>query len=128
MIYYTIKQIHVIAVVISVLGFMLRGWWMMSANSLLEHRLTRVLPHVVDTILLVSAIVLAVMISQYPFVATWVTAKVIGLLVYIGLGMVALRRGPTLPVRVSAWVAALAVYGWIISVATSKQAWGFLAT
>lgn len=128
MIYYTIKQIHVIAVVISVLGFVLRGWWMMSANSLLEHRLTRVLPHVVDTILLVSAIVLAVMISQYPFVATWVTAKVVGLLVYIGLGMVALRRGPTLPVRVSAWVAALVVYGWIISVATSKQAWGFLAT
>lgn len=128
MIYYTVKQIHVIAVVISVLGFVLRGWWMMSANSLLEHRLTRVLPHVVDTILLVSAIVLAVMISQYPFVATWVTAKVIGLLVYIGLGMVALRRGPTLPVRVSAWVAALVVYGWIISVATSKQAWGFLAT
>lgn len=128
MIYYTIKQIHVIAVIVSVLGFMLRGWWMIAANPLFGHRLTRVVPHVVDTVLLLSAITLAMMIAQHPFVADWVTAKVLGLLVYIGLGMLALRRGPTLPVRVSAWVAALVVYGWIVSVATSKQPWGFLAT
>ena len=127
MIYYTIKQIHVVAVVISVLGFMLRGWWMMSSSPLLQHRLTRVLPHVVDTVLLLSALVLAAMISQYPFVAPWVTAKVLGLLLYIGLGMVALRRGPTLAIRVSAWAAALVVYAWIASVATSKQTWGFIA-
>ncbi len=127
MIYYTIKQIHVAAVVISVLGFMLRGGWMVSSSPLLQHRLTRVLPHVVDTVLLVSALVLAAMISQYPFVAPWVTAKVLGLLLYIGLGMVALRRGPTLAIRVSAWVAALVVYAWIASVATSKQTWGFIA-
>lgn len=127
MIYYTIKQIHVIAVVVSVLGFMLRGGWMMCSSPLLQHRLTRVLPHVVDTVLLVSALVLAAMISQYPFVAPWVTAKVLGLLLYIGLGMVALRRGPTRAIRVSAWVAALVVYAWIASVATSKQTWGFIA-
>jgi uncharacterized membrane protein SirB2 len=128
MIYYTIKHIHVIAVIVSALGFVLRGWWMIATDPLLGHRLTRVVPHVVDTVLLLSAVALAIMIAQYPFVAGWVTAKVLGLLVYIGLGMLALRRGPTLPVRVSAWVAALVVYGWIVSVATSKQPWGFLAT
>lgn len=127
MIYYTIKQIHVIAVVVSVFGFMLRGWWMIAANPLLGHRLTRVVPHVVDTVLLLSAITLAMMIAQYPFVADWVTAKVLGLLVYIGLGMLALRRGPNRSVRVSAWLAALVVYAWIASVAIDKQPWGFLA-
>jgi threonine/homoserine/homoserine lactone efflux protein len=53
----------------------------------------RVVPHVNDTLLLVAAIGLSIVLQQYPFVHAWVTAKVLGLLAYIGLGMFALRRG-----------------------------------
>jgi len=66
---------------------MLRGTWMLTGNALLQHRLTRLLPHLVDSTLLLSAITLAVMIGQYPFSAGWVTAKVIGLLAYILLAL-----------------------------------------
>lgn len=125
--YFAIKHLHVTCVVLSGLGFLLRGAWMLGGSPLLRHRLTRVLPHVIDTLLLVSAIVLVVMIEQYPFVAGWVTAKVLGLLAYILLGTVALKRGRTPMVRGAAFAAAIAVFLWIVSVALTKSPLGYLA-
>ncbi len=124
--YYVIKNLHVTCVVLSATGFLLRGLWMMTGSPLLQHRLTRVLPHLVDSLLLLSAIALAVMIQQYPFSAGWVTAKVFGLLAYILLGTVALKRGRTLGMRTTAFVGALLVYAWIVSIALTKNPAGFL--
>ena len=124
--YFAIKNLHVTCVVLSATGFLLRGLWMITGSPLLQHRLTRVFPHIVDSLLLLSAIALAVMIQQYPFSAGWVTAKVFGLLAYILLGTVALKRGRTLGMRVVAFVAALLVYAWIVSVALTKNLAGFL--
>jgi len=75
----------------------------------------------VDTVLLVSAIVLAINIQQYPFIHSWVTAKVIALLLYIGLGMVALTYGKTKTIRVTAWIAALLAVTYIVLVALTKN-------
>jgi len=124
--YFALKHLHVTCVVLSILGFALRGVWMLAGSALLEHRLTRVLPHVIDSLLLLSAIAMAAMIGQYPFVAGWLTAKVLGLLAYIVLGAVALRRGRTLALRAAALAAALTVYAWIVSVALLKSPAGFL--
>lgn len=126
--YLAIKHLHVTCVILSLCGFLLRGAWMIRGSALLQHRLARVLPHIVDTVLLLSALWLAVEIRQYPFVAPWVTAKVLGLLGYIVLGTIALKRGRSFGARVSALVAAVVVYLWIVSVALSKNAAGFLAT
>ena len=125
--YYLIKNLHVNCVVLSAAGFMLSGTWMLTGNALLQHRLTRLLPHLVDSTLLLSAITLAVMIGQYPFSAGWVTAKVIGLLAYILLGTLALKRGRTRGVRLAAFAGAILVYAWIVSVALSKNVAGYLA-
>jgi uncharacterized membrane protein SirB2 len=124
--YFAIKNLHVTCVVLSATGFLLRGLWMMTGSPLLQHKLTRVLPHIVDSLLLLSAIALAVMIQQYPFSAGWVTAKVLGLLAYILLGTVALKRGRTMGIRAGAFIAALLVYAWIVSVAFTKNLAGFL--
>ena len=124
--YFAIKNLHVTCVVLSATGFLLRGLWMMTGSPLLQHKLTRVLPHIVDSLLLLSAIALAVMIQQYPFSAGWVTAKVLGLLAYILLGTVALKRGRTMGARAGAFIAALLVYAWIVSVAFTKNLAGFL--
>lgn len=126
MFYFALKHLHVTMVVASAAGFLLRGMWMATDNSLLHHRATRVLPHVIDTVLLVSALILAWMAAQYPFVVGWVTAKVIGLLVYIALGTVALKRGRTPRTRMLAFLAAVVTYAWIVSVALSKNPAGFL--
>ncbi len=126
--YFALKHLHVTCVALSAIGFLLRGYWMLTGNALLQRRLTRVVPHIVDSLLLVSAIALAVMIAQYPFVAGWVTAKVLGLIAYIVLGTVALKRGRTMAARSLAFVAAIGVYAWIVSVALGKNAAGFFAS
>jgi uncharacterized membrane protein SirB2 len=121
--YFLIKHLHVTAVALSLSGFVLRGIWMLRSSPLLQARLTKVLPHLVDTVLLLSAIWLAVAIQQYPLVDGWLTAKVLGLIAYILLGTVALKRGPTLPIRLTAWIGALLVFGYIVLVALSKDPW-----
>lgn len=125
--YFAVKHLHVTCVVLSAMGFLLRGFWMMTGSPRLKSLPARVLPHIIDSTLLLSAIALAVMIRQYPFEAGWVTAKVFGLIAYILLGTVALKRGKTQGIRLGAFAAALLVYAWIVSVALTKNAAGYLA-
>ena len=120
--YLVLKYVHVAAVAASFVLFFLRGIWMMQASGRLSARWVRVVPHVVDTALLASAIALAVLTAQYPFVQSWLTAKVVALLIYIVLGSIALRRGPTRRARIVAWVMALAVFGYIVAVARAHSA------
>ena len=79
------------------------------------------MPHVIDTVLLASAIALVVMSRQYPLVNGWLTAKIVGLIFYIGLGMVALRHRKTRHTRIAAWVAAQAVFVYIVAVALTRN-------
>lgn len=125
--YLALKHFHITCVVLSGFGFVLRGWWSLSGSPLLRARPARVLPHLVDSCLLGSAVGLAWMAAQYPFVHAWLTAKVLGLLVYIGLGSVVLR--PTRPrsLRAAALLGAVATFSWIVSVAVSKNPLGWLA-
>lgn len=119
--YLAIKHLHVTCVVLSGLGFCLRGIWMMRESPLARHRLARILPHVIDTLLLGSALTLAWMSGQYPFVSGWLTAKLFGLIGYILLGMMALRRGRTRALRIRFFVLALGTYAYIVSVALSRN-------
>ena len=77
--------------------------------------------------LLLAALSLAAMSGQYPFVVGWVTAKVLGVIAYIILGALALRDAGTRRMRIACWLASLAVFGWIVSVALTRQPLGFLA-
>lgn len=125
--YLALKYFHITCVVLSGAGFALRGWWSITGSPLLRARLTRRLPHIVDSCLLGSALTLAWMSGQYPFVQGWLTAKVLGLLVYIGLGMLALKPASPVGVRIASVVAALATFSYIVSVALSKSPLGWLA-
>jgi len=121
MVYASLKIVHVGCVAASYALFVVRGIWMMRESSHLQHRWVRIVPHLVDTLLLASAVALAVMSHQYPLANGWLTAKVAGLLIYIGLGTVALKRGRTRRVRVTAWLAAQAVFFYIVAVALTRQ-------
>lgn len=123
MIYALIKVTHITCAALSFSLFFLRGLWMLRAPQRLQLLWVRVLPHVIDTVLLASAITLAVWSRQYPGAAPWLTAKVVALLAYIGLGMLALRRGRTRGIRTLAWFAALGVFGYIVAVAYTRNPW-----
>lgn len=125
--YSALKMIHVTSVVISYLLFSLRGIWMMRESAALKQRWVKIAPHIVDTVLLTSAIALAVMLEQDPMHDSWLSAKVLGLLLYIGLGMIALRLGKTHETRISAWIAAQLVFLYIVLVAVTKSPAVFFA-
>ena len=124
--YLVAKNLHVGSVILSLGGFAARGVLMMTGSPLLNTRLVRIAPHVVDTALLASALWLAWLLRQYPFVHGWLTAKVIGLVVYIVLGAIALRRGRTRGIRIAAFVGAAAAAVYIVSVALTRDPRGFL--
>jgi dihydroorotase-like cyclic amidohydrolase len=67
---------------------------------------------------------LAWMLSLTPANAPWLMAKVVGLVAYVALGVIAMRPTRSRRVRVAAWLAAMATAGWIVSVAITKSAWG----
>jgi uncharacterized membrane protein SirB2 len=119
--YAALKMIHVTSVIISYLLFSLRSMWKMQGSAALQQRWVKITPHVVDTVLLVSAIALAIRIQQDPVHDSWLSAKVIGLLFYIGLGMTALKFGKTRRGRISAWIAAQLVFLYIVLVAVTKN-------
>ena len=124
--YAAVKQLHMSAAALSLVLFVVRGVWMMRSPQYLVLRWVRIVPHVVDTVLLTSALWLA---WQIGFVAnaSWLSAKIVALLIYIALGTFALRRGRTLGARIGAFVAALVTFAYIVSVAITKTPLGALS-
>lgn len=117
----TIKYLHINCVLLSYILFFLRGVWMLRAASILQHRWVKVLPHVVDTALLLSAVALAVQLSISPLSNPWLMAKIIALLLYIFLGTIAIKRGKTPAIRLTAWLSAQLVFIYIVAVALSHN-------
>jgi uncharacterized membrane protein SirB2 len=123
--YATLKTIHQAAVALSFTGFFARGIGSLAGAEWVRSRAAKSLPHGVDSVLLLSALALAWMVGLNPATTPWLAAKIIGLVAYIGLGMLALRAGRPVPLRAAAWVAALATFGYIVSVAITKDPAGF---
>jgi uncharacterized membrane protein SirB2 len=126
--YLLLKEVHVACAILSIAGFAARGALMLRESPLLQARFARIAPHVVDTVLLASAIALAWQSGQYPFAQDWLTAKLLALIAYIFLGTVALKRGRGKPVRATAFVLALGTALYIVSVALARDPLGILAT
>lgn len=125
--YLFLKSVHVGCVVVSGSGFLLRGAWMLAGSPLLQRRVARTVPHVVDTLLLASALAMAVASGQYPFAVPWLTAKLAGLVAYVLCGTVALKRGRTKAERSAFLVLAIVAFGYIVSVALSRDPAGPLS-
>ncbi len=111
----------------SLLGFAARGGLMLAGSPLLQARFVRVAPHVVDTLLLASALWLLWLLRLDPLTHGWLAAKIAGLLAYIVLGSIALKRGRTRAARAAAFGAALAAAGYIVAVALTRDPRGFFA-
>ncbi|RUO76463.1 SirB2 family protein [Pseudidiomarina taiwanensis] len=118
--YILLKQAHIVLAVTTLLSFIIRGYWMITDSSLLQHRWVKTIPHIIDTLLLSSALALMVMAGFYPWVFDWVAAKILLLLLYIVFGTIALKRGKTKSQRIVAFIAALICIGLIFKSALSK--------
>lgn len=119
--YLAIKHIHMSAAFVSFALFFMRGLWMSFKPEMLQRRWVRIVPHVIDTILLAAALFLVVVWFQQRMPIMWIGAKVLGLVIYIILGTIALKRGPTRAIRIIAFLGALLTFVYILRVAFSKQ-------
>ena len=125
--YVLLKYVHMLTAVVTISGFLLRGWWMLTESDLLQHRLTKIVPHVNDAVLLSAGIGMLWVLHLNPFTQTWLLAKFAGLIAYILLGTIALKRGQTKEIRSIALVAAVAGFAWGAGVALAKTPLSWLA-
>ncbi len=125
--YQAIKLIHIGTALLTVGGFLLRGFWMLRSSPLLEQKAARILPHIIDTLFLLSGVVLVVQLGGNVMIQPWMLVKVAALVAYIILGTIALRRGKTLQIRATAFVAALAVFAYAYGVAIARSPASWLA-
>ena len=122
----TLKHIHMAFVALSLLTFLVRGLWLFTSSGMLGKPWVKVVPHVVNTVLLASGIALAVYLSMSPGDQPWLMAKIIGLIVYIGLGVAAFRV-PNSVISKLLWMGALIAFAFIVSIAVTKSPLGFFS-
>jgi uncharacterized membrane protein SirB2 len=119
--YLLVRGLHVGCVTLSLLLFLLRGWWLWRESPLAASPWARVVPHVNDSLLLVAGITLAVMLGQAPLVHGWLTAKLVGLLLHILLAMAVTRGWVAGRAAGVAWCGSLAAFGYVVAVALSRD-------
>ncbi len=118
--YELVKYIHVTAITLSISGFILRVI-LKSNNSPNQTKYWfKKLPHKVDIVLLASALTMVYILGVNPFTTFWIAEKITGLIVYILLGMVALRWGKTKKIRIIAAGLAVMIFSYIVYVAHYK--------
>ena len=120
--YLSVRTVHVACAGTSISLFAARGLMQMGNVDWRRWRWLRIAPHLNDTVLLSAAVALAVMSGQYPFVQTWLTAKVLALCAYIALGRVALGKDVPPQRRRIAFVAAILSVSYIVAVALTRSA------
>lgn len=122
----TIKYFHITFAVLTATGMLVRGRWRFTDAEKLTRRWVKTLPHINDTLLFTTGLLMVIHFHWRPFEIPWLTAKLTALLAYIILGGIALRRGGPTAVRAMAWGAALLVLAYIFSVALTKQPLPFI--
>ncbi|GAB4126585.1 MAG: SirB2 family protein [Sideroxydans sp.] len=116
-----LKLLHVAAVVASGTLFFLRGLWLLRGSGIMQRRWVKIVPHSIDTVLLTSAIALAWQLGYTPFNSPWLAAKIVALLGYIALGMLAFRFARSRRQRLAAWLAAQLTFTYIVLAAVTHD-------
>ncbi len=119
--YLLLEQLHRACAMLSISGLVLRWAAGLAGQAWVRGRVARSLPHAVDTVLLISALALAYSAGFTPFNAPWLATKIVALLVYIGLGMVALSPRRSRLLRLGAGASAMLVFAHIVAVAVTKS-------
>jgi uncharacterized membrane protein SirB2 len=119
--YATVRTIHMACAGISISLFVARGCMQLAGIDWRRWRWLRIAPHLNDTLLLGAAVALTLASHQYPIAQAWLSAKVLALLAYIGLGRLALRQGASPARQRIAFAAALATVAYIVGVALTRS-------
>lgn len=124
--YAILKHLHLIALSLSFVLFFVRGVLMIRHSSSVNHRSFLIAPHIINAVLIGSGVTLTIVLGLSPSTQSWLMAKLIALIVYIGLGVIAFKHSNP-NIRKILWVIALVVFIFIVSIAITKNPLGFYA-
>jgi uncharacterized membrane protein SirB2 len=124
--YAGILALHVGCVALSGGLFTVRGFLRLGNRNVANHRALRIGSYLIDSTLLIAAVLLTIIVHQYPFVNAWLTAKLLLLVLYVALGSVALKYAKTRTGRLISLVSALSAFGLIVGVAVTHRPLGWL--
>ena len=113
-----IKMLHITLAYLTVIGFVMRAGWSFVSPEMLQQKWVRITPHVIDTFLLLLGVALAFNLAD-GVLQGWLIAKLLGLLAYIGFGVMCLRGTGT--TRVVGLIGALLSVCYIFLVAFTRQ-------
>lgn len=122
-----LKYVHLGFAVATISSFGVRGYWMMTGSEKLARRITRIVPHIIDALFLATGIAMIYLLALPVLQSSWLLAKFAGLIAYVVLGAIALRRGKTMQIRLIAFVGALSAFAYIVGAALSKSPASWLA-
>lgn len=126
MIYLVVKNLHITLAVLSLSLFLIRAVYSVRESPWLERRWVKILPHLVDTLLLICGLTLMTILQAWPHRTPWLAVKLIALLFYIGVGSLAIKRARTPRGRALFTLLSLLIFGYMVSVAITKTAVPFV--
>ena len=115
--YLIIKYIHITTAILSISGFLLRAYRRFFSAQRLKNKFVKIIPHINDSILIISAITLTTYIQQYPLTDQWLTAKLTLLISYIVAGYIALKPKFTITQSLISLATALVSFTAIVLIA-----------
>ncbi len=122
-----LKYLHIVSVAASFGLFFLRGLWVMQSYPDSQEKWVRVLPHVVDSVLVLSALSMLVMSPVKGWPGDWLTVKLALVVVYVVLALFLFRSTRGLAARFLAWLLGLLVLLFIATVAVLHNPLGILS-
>ncbi len=120
-----LKNFHIMLAYLTTIGFVVRGLWSILDSPLRNQKWVRVTPHVIDTLLLILGVTLAINIGA-SLTSGWLAAKLLGLLGYIGFGVLAMRAR-AMPLKICGFLAALTCVAYMFAVAFTRAPLPFIA-
>ena len=107
------KHLHMTVALMSVLLFTLRFVWTLKSSQQLDKKWVKILPHVVDTFLLLLGLVLMMKLALNPFEQMWLGEKLLAVVAYIFTGYYTLKLAKKRMLQVIGYLGAV---GWLILV------------
>lgn len=119
--YIALKHLHICCVILSFSFFVTRFYWRLNEPEKLQQKWVKVMPHLVDTILLSSALAMLWVAQLNPLDHFWLLGKIFMLINYIVCGSIALKYSPSRQGQILAFCGALFSFVMIIGLAINKQ-------
>ena len=124
--YPQIRYVHILAVTLSGCLFALRGLGLLLGMRWPQWAPVKYLSYTIDTVLLTAALMLLTILPGAMFANGWLTVKLVLVVVYVVLGVFALRKARTPASRALFYVLALLTFLTIVGIARMHSPWGWL--